>query len=76
MGAVTTLLYSNRDPSIAGIVSFVQDSSGEKFQSQRGSLSMLLSQVVDSPFSKLTDLMFEVVDQQKLPVPRTLLKVG
>ena len=38
-------------------------------------VSLFRPQVVDSPFSKLTDLMLEVVEQQKLPVPRTLLKV-
>lgn len=28
------------------------------------------SQVVDSPFSRLTDLMLEIVEQQKLPIPK------
>jgi len=51
MGAVTALLYSRRDPSIAGLV-------------------------VDSPFSRLTDLMQEIVEEQKLPIPRALFKVA
>jgi len=53
MGAVTALLYSHRDPSIAGIV-------------------------VDSPFSRLTDLMFELATdtQQGLSVPRPLVKIA
>lgn len=53
MGAVTALLYSHRDPSIAGIV-------------------------VDSPFSRLTDLMLELATdtQQGLNVPRPLVKVA
>lgn len=45
MGAVTSLLFSGRDPSIAGVV-------------------------LDSPFSKLTDLMVELVDEQKVPLGR------
>jgi hypothetical protein len=43
MGAVTALLYSERDPSVAGIV-------------------------LDSPFSRLTDLMRELVEEQKIPL--------
>jgi alpha-beta hydrolase superfamily lysophospholipase len=43
MGAVTALLYSERDPSVAGIV-------------------------LDSPFSRLTDLMKELVEEQKIPL--------
>lgn len=39
MGAVTSLMYAQRDPSIAGMV-------------------------LDSPFSKLTDLMVEIVGNQ------------
>lgn len=50
MGAVTALLYSHLDPSIAGLV-------------------------LDSPFSRLTDLMMEIVEEQKLPIPRPLFKV-
>ncbi len=30
--------------------------------------------MVDSPFSRLTDLMMEIVEQQKLPIPRPLFK--
>lgn len=51
MGAVTALLYTKKDPAIAGIV-------------------------VDSPFSKLTDLMTEIVQQQKLPIPRVMMKMA
>lgn len=51
MGAVTSLLYSRRDPSIAGMV-------------------------LDSPFSKLTDLALELVDEQQVPVPKALMKVA
>ncbi|KXZ53909.1 hypothetical protein GPECTOR_6g827 [Gonium pectorale] len=51
MGAVTALLYSQRDPSIAGMV-------------------------LDSPFSRLTDLMMEIVAEQRLPVPRPLAKLA
>ncbi|KAL0042923.1 hypothetical protein WJX79_004019 [Trebouxia sp. C0005] len=51
MGAVTALLYSQKDPSIAGVV-------------------------VDSPFSKLTELMLELVEEQKIPIPRSLMRVA
>ncbi|KAG1670695.1 hypothetical protein FOA52_010971 [Chlamydomonas sp. UWO 241] len=51
MGAVTALLYAQRDPSIAGLV-------------------------VDSPFSRLTDLMLEIVAEQNLPIPRPLFKAA
>ena len=53
MGAATALMYSHRDPSIAGIV-------------------------VDSPFSRLTDLMLELAtdSQSGLSVPRPLVKVA
>lgn len=43
MGAVTAILYSERDPSVAGIV-------------------------LDSPFSRLTDLMKELVEEQNIPL--------
>lgn len=43
MGAVTALLYSERDPSVAGLV-------------------------LDSPFSKLTDLMRELAQEQRIPL--------
>ena len=43
MGAVTALLYSERDPSVAGLV-------------------------LDSPFSKLTDLMRELAREQRIPL--------
>ena len=33
-------------------------------------------QVVDSPFSRLTDLMLELVEEQKIPIPRYLMKVA
>lgn len=36
----------------------------------------LAAQVVDSPFSRLTDLMMEIVEQQKLPIPRPLFKAS
>ncbi|KAK9805218.1 hypothetical protein WJX72_006872 [[Myrmecia] bisecta] len=51
MGAVTALLYSQRDPSIAGMV-------------------------LDSPFSRLTDLMMELVEEQKLPIPKPFMKMA
>lgn len=51
MGAVTALLYSQRDPTIAGMV-------------------------LDSPFSRLTDLMLEIVEEQRLPIPRPLAKLA
>eukprot|EP00803_Ostreobium_quekettii_P004847 evm.model.scf_752.1 EVM.evm.TU.scf_752.1 scf_752:2765-12004(-) len=51
MGAVTAIMYSRRDPSIAGMV-------------------------LDSPFSKLTDLMIELVQDQQVPIPRALVKVA
>jgi hypothetical protein len=31
--------------------------------------------VLDSPFSKLTDLMMEIVEEQRLPIPRMLMKL-
>jgi len=49
MGAVTSLMYAQRDPSIAGMV-------------------------LDSPFSRLTDLMAEIVAQKQIAVPKGLLK--
>ncbi|KAG2496724.1 hypothetical protein HYH03_005137 [Edaphochlamys debaryana] len=51
MGAVTALLYSQRDPSIAGMV-------------------------LDSPFARLTDLMLEIVQEQRLPIPRPLARLA
>lgn len=33
-------------------------------------------QVVDSPFSKLTELMLELVEEQKIPIPRSLMRVA
>lgn len=33
-------------------------------------------QVLDSPFSKLTDLMLELVEEQRLPIPRALYKMA
>ncbi|GIL52108.1 hypothetical protein Vafri_8045 [Volvox africanus] len=51
MGAVTALLYSHKDPSIAGMV-------------------------LDSPFARLTDLMLEIVQEQRLPIPRPLAKLA
>ncbi|KAF5832482.1 Alpha/Beta hydrolase protein [Dunaliella salina] len=51
MGAVTALLYGQRNPCIAGMV-------------------------LDSPFSRLTDLMLEIVADQKLPIPKPLMKVS
>ena len=32
--------------------------------------------MVDSPFSRLTDLMLELVEEQKIPIPRYLMKVA
>eukprot|EP00884_Botryococcus_braunii_P014102 jgi/Botrbrau1/22693/Bobra.0132s0034.1 len=49
MGAVTALLFSHKDPSIAGVV-------------------------VDSPFARLTDLMLELVEEQRLPIPKFFMK--
>jgi len=51
MGAVTALMYAQRDPSIAGMV-------------------------IDSPFSRLTELMLEIVEEQKLPIPKPFLKMA
>ncbi|KAI3434931.1 hypothetical protein D9Q98_002985 [Chlorella vulgaris] len=51
MGAVTALLYSQQDPSIAGMV-------------------------LDSPFSRLVDLMMELGTDQQLRIPKPLLKVA
>ncbi|CAL5224837.1 g7591 [Coccomyxa viridis] len=51
MGAVTALLYSQKDPSIAGIV-------------------------LDSPFSRLRDLMVELCEEQKLPIPRAFMRIA
>lgn len=49
----------------------------------RGSAGELLNfspfawlQVLDSPFSKLTDLMLELVEEQRLPIPRALYKMA
>lgn len=33
-------------------------------------------QVVDSPFAKLTELMMELVEEQKIPIPRSLMRVA
>jgi hypothetical protein len=49
MGAVTALMYTARDPSVAGVVA-------------------------DSPFSNLPDLLLEIVQDQKLPIPKFLLR--
>jgi hypothetical protein len=35
-----------------------------------------LLQVLDSPFSRLTDLMLEIVQQQKLPIPKVCAQLG
>lgn len=51
MGAVTALMYSRRDPTIAGMV-------------------------LDSPFSKLNDLMLELVRDQQIPIPRALVRLA
>ncbi|KAI7835678.1 hypothetical protein COHA_010417 [Chlorella ohadii] len=51
MGAVTALLYSQRDPSVAGMV-------------------------LDSPFSRLVDLMLELATEQQLRIPRPLIKMA
>lgn len=51
MGAVTALMYSRRDPTIAGMV-------------------------LDSPFSKLNDLMLELVQEQQVPIPRAFVKLA
>lgn len=32
--------------------------------------------MVDSPFSKLTELMLELVEEQKIPIPRGLMRVA
>lgn len=36
----------------------------------RHSMLLCVLQVLDSPFSRLTDLMLEIVVNQKLPIPR------
>ena len=41
----------------------------------RTSMHVML-QVVDSPFSKLTELMLELVEEQKIPIPRSLMRVA
>mmetsp|Transcript_7763 Transcript_7763/g.48152 ORF Transcript_7763/g.48152 Transcript_7763/m.48152 type:complete len:413 (+) Transcript_7763:109-1347(+) len=51
MGAVTCMLYAERDPSIAGMV-------------------------VDSPFSRLTDLMVEICSTQQMRLPKFMAKLG
>ncbi|KAL4418794.1 hypothetical protein ABPG77_010203 [Micractinium sp. CCAP 211/92] len=51
MGAVTALLYSQKDPSVAGMV-------------------------LDSPFSRLVDLMLELATDQQLRIPKPLVKVA
>ncbi|KAL4425310.1 hypothetical protein ABPG75_009326 [Micractinium tetrahymenae] len=51
MGAVTALLYSQQDPSVAGMV-------------------------LDSPFSRLVDLMLELATDQQLKIPKPLIKVA
>ena len=33
-------------------------------------------QVLDSPFARLTDLMLEIVEEQKLPIPRAIAKLA
>jgi len=33
-------------------------------------------QVMDSPFARLTELMVELVDEQKLPIPKPFMKVA
>lgn len=40
------------------------------------SLALRPLQVVDSPFSKLTELMLELVEEQKIPIPRSLMRVA
>ena len=35
-----------------------------------------VGQVVDSPFAKLTELMLELVEEQKIPIPRSLMRVA
>ncbi len=42
----------------------------------RSALALRLLQVVDSPFSKLTELMLELVEEQKIPIPRSLMRVA
>ena len=32
--------------------------------------------MVDSPFAKLTELMLELVEEQKIPIPRSLMRVA
>lgn len=51
MGAVTCLLYAERDPSVAGMV-------------------------VDSPFSRLTDLMVEICETQQISLPKFMVRLG
>ncbi|PRW33772.1 alpha beta-hydrolase [Chlorella sorokiniana] len=51
MGAVTALLFSQRDPSVAGMV-------------------------LDSPFSRLVDLMLELATEQQLRIPRPFIKMA
>lgn len=33
-------------------------------------------QVLDSPFSRLTDLMLEIVEEQRLPIPRPIARLA
>lgn len=37
---------------------------------------MPVAQVMDSPFARLTELMVELVDEQKLPIPKPFMKVA
>ena len=34
------------------------------------------AQVVDSPFARLTELMLELVEEQKVPIPKAFMRVA
>lgn len=36
----------------------------------------VFTQVLDSPFSRLTDVMMELVEEQKIRIPKAMLKVA
>ncbi|GAB4812973.1 hypothetical protein N2152v2_000019 [Parachlorella kessleri] len=91
MGAVTALLYSQRDPSVAGMVSKLgglegmvsELGGGEYYISGRGVFTLRAAwlvatycEVLDSPFSRLSDLMMELAMDQQLRIPKPLLKVA
>lgn len=39
-------------------------------------ISTVCRQVMDSPFARLTELMVELVDEQKVPIPKAFMRVA